>query len=51
MSRTHSQHGISNIEKEMAKNPTFLQKGIDRRNTNNVLVALVTMKTRAFSEK
>ena len=48
------QHGISNIEKEMAKNPTFLQKGIDTRNTNNAMVALVTMKTsmsRAFSEQ
>ena len=39
------QHGISNIENEMAKNPTFLQKGIDTRNTSNAMVALITMKT------
>ena len=49
------QHWISNIEKEkMAKNPTFLQKGIDTRNTNNAMVALITLKTsrsKAFSEQ
>ena len=28
------QHEIKIIEKEMAKNPTFLQKEIDTRNTN-----------------
>ena len=51
---TSLQHVISNIEKEMAKNPTFMQKGIDTRNTNNAMVALITMKTsmsRAFSEQ
>ena len=32
------QHGISNVEKEMAKNPTFLQTGIDTRNTNSAMV-------------
>ena len=36
------QHGISIIEKEMAKNPIFMQKGIDTRNTNNATVALIT---------
>ena len=48
------QHWISNIEIEMAKNPTFLQKGIDTRNTNNAMVALITMKTsmsRALSKQ
>ena len=34
------QHVISIIEKEMAKNVTFLQKGIDTRNTNNATLAL-----------
>ena len=34
------QRAISSIEKEMAKNPTFLQKAIDTRNTNSVIVAL-----------
>ena len=38
------QHGISIIEKEMAKNPIFMQKGIDTRNTNNATVALITKK-------
>ena len=32
---------ISNVEKEMAKNPTFLQKKIDTRNSNNAKVALI----------
>ena len=36
------EHGISIIEKEMAKNPIFMQKGIDTRNTNNATVALIT---------
>ena len=48
------QHGMSNIEKEVAKNSTFLQKGIDTRSMNNATVALITMKTsmsRAFSEQ
>ena len=31
------QRTISIIEKEVAKNPTFLQKEIDTRNTNNVI--------------
>ena len=35
------QHAISIIEKEIAKNPGFLQKHIDTRNTNNATVALV----------
>ena len=35
---------ISIIEKEMAKNPTFMQKGIDTRNTNNATVALITQE-------
>ena len=34
------QHAISIIEKEVAKNPAFLQKEIDTGNTNNALVAL-----------
>ena len=42
MSWTHSNTGISIIEKEMAKNPIFMQKGIDTRNTNNATVALIT---------
>ena len=48
------QHGISNIQKEMTKNPAFLQKRIDTRNTNNAMVELITMKTsmpRTFSEQ
>ena len=48
------QHGISIIEKEMAKNPIFMQKGMDTRNTNNATVALIKMKTsiaRPFSEQ
>ena len=36
------QHGISIIEKEMAKKPKFMQKGIDTRNTNNATVAPIT---------
>ena len=32
---------ISNVEKEMAKNPTFLQKEFDARNSNNAKVALI----------
>ena len=35
------QRTISIIEKEMAKNITFLQKAIDTRNTNNSTVALI----------
>ena len=35
------QHSISIIEKEIAKNPAFLQKEIDTRNTNNARVALI----------
>ena len=31
---------ISNVDKEMAKNLTFLQKEIDTRNSNNAKVAL-----------
>ena len=47
------QHAISIIEKEMAKNPAFLQKEIDTRNTNSIMAALTKRKTsrsRAFSE-
>ena len=36
------QRVISIIEKEIAKNPAFMQKGIDTRNTNNATVALIT---------
>ena len=36
------QHGISIIEKEMAKNPTLMLEGIDTRNTNNAMVAIIT---------
>ena len=36
------QRVISIIEKEIAKNPAFMQKGIDPRNTNNSTVALIT---------
>ena len=32
---------ISKVEKEVAKNFTFLQKEIDTRNTNNATVALI----------
>ena len=39
------QHPISTIEKVMAKNTAFLQKGIDTRNTNNAMVTLITRKT------
>ena len=39
------QRTISIIEKEIAKNPTFLQKEIDTRNTNNVIAALIIRKT------
>ena len=39
------QHVISIIEKEMARNLTFLQKEIDTRNTNNATVALIMKKT------
>ena len=39
------QRTISVIEKEIAKNPTFLQKEIDTRNTNNATVALIMVKT------
>ena len=46
------QHTISIIEKEMAKNPAFLQKEIDTRNTNSIMAALIIRKTsRAFSEQ
>ena len=33
------QRAISNVEKEMAENFTFLQKEIDTRNTNNATAA------------
>ena len=36
------QRMISIIEKEIAKNLTFLQKEIDTRNTNSATVALIT---------
>ena len=36
---------ISFIKKEIAENPTFLQKEIDTRNTNNVMAALIIRKT------
>ena len=48
------QRTISSIEKEMAKNPAFLRKDIDTRNTNIVMAALIIRKTsmsRAFSEQ
>ena len=38
------QRTISIIKNEIVKNPTFLQKEIDTRNTNNVLAALLTRK-------
>ena len=37
----HTSDVISNVEKEMAKNPTFLQREIDTRNSNNAMVALI----------
>ena len=39
------QHAISIIEKEIANNPTFIQREIDTRNTNNATVALIIKKT------
>ena len=48
------QHSISIIEKEMAKNHTFLQKEFGTRNTNNATVALIIRKTPmsiAFSKR
>ena len=39
------QHAISTIEKEMAKNLTFLQKEIGTGNTNNVMAAFIINKT------
>ena len=48
------ERAISNVEKEMAKNLTFLQKEIDTRNTNNVMAALIIRKTsmsRVFSKQ
>ena len=39
------QHAISIIEKEIAKNPAFLQKEIDTRNTDNAMVTLIVRKT------
>ena len=48
------QHAISIIEKEIAKNPTFLQKEMDTGNTNSIMAALIKSKTsrsRAFSEQ
>ena len=33
------QRTISIMKKEIAKNPPFLQKEIDTRNTNNVMAA------------
>ena len=41
---THFQGTISIIEKEIAKNHTFLQKEIGTRNTNYVTAALIMMK-------
>ena len=46
------QRAISIIKKETPKNPTFLQKELDTRNTNNVMAALIGRKTsrsRVFS--
>ena len=37
------QCAISIIQKEMAKNPVFLQKKIDTRNLNNVVAALIAV--------
>ena len=48
------QRVISIMEKEMAKNPAFLQKELDTRNTNNVMAALIIRKTsrsKAFSKQ
>ena len=48
------QHAVSIIEKEMVKNLAFLEKEIDRRNTNKIMAALIireTSKSRAFSEQ
>ena len=45
---TH-QRAISNVEKEMAKNLTFLQKEIDTRNTNNATIALINTFQRTVS--
>ena len=48
------QRTISFIKEEIAKNPTFLQKEIDTRNTNNVMAALIIRKTsmsRVFSNQ
>ena len=48
------QYVTSIIEKEMANNSTFLQKGIDTRNTDNAMVTLIMTKTSmsgAFSEQ
>ena len=39
------QRAISIIEKEMTKNPTFLQKETEKRNMNFVMAALIMMKT------
>ena len=36
------QRSISNVEKVLAKNLTFLQKEIDTRNTNNATVAFIS---------
>ena len=38
-------HAISIIEKEMAKNLAFLQKEIDKRNTNSIMAAHIIRKT------
>ena len=43
------QHVISIIEKEMAKNLTFLQKEIDTRNTDNAMVSLISSLQRTVS--
>ena len=48
------QHAISTIEKETAKNPTFLQKEIDTGNTNSIRAAVIRRKTSmsiAFSKQ
>ena len=48
------QRTISIIEKEIAKNPAFLQKEIDTGNTNSIMAALIirtTSMARAFSEQ
>ena len=48
------QRVISIIEKEIAKNPTFVHKEIDTRNTNNAVAVLIMRKTsmsRAFSKQ